>query len=773
MRAHLDRHRATAWRLAAGALASALVALLLPAGDAFTGTLVVLPFIVAALVSIEHEAAARGARRLGRHALRSGPDRFDPSAGPPAPVLEPVLELAALLLLTAAALLRHHLGLTAADPVLAAAFATLLGQRVVRQVIALRPLLGSRLPPRPSALFFFLPLVAYLALVPWQSHQRPPDGDEPYYLLITHSLAYDLDADLTNNYADGDWRHFLDRPLEPQPGDPVGSRGQLYSRHNETLPLVLAPAYRLAGKWGALAMMALLAAALAWVTLRLCRRYWPEQPGEALVAWALLAFTPPLLLYSYQVWVEVPAALLSMLALDRILSFRGRPHWGWKPWLAVGLPILLLPLLKIRFMLLAVPLVMLAWWYAGRPRKPLILLSIALAAVGGGILVHNQLLFDNPLKIHQVEELELNRYPVLAYLAGATGLFWDSAFGLFATAPLWMLLLPAALAALARRGRPLFDLVVFGLPYLAIVVPRNEWYGGWSPPFRYALVVLPLLTVLLVPLLSQRRRPGARLLVAGLGIATAALTLVWIVEPGWTYNFADGRTYLLDHLSARLGADVARFFPSSVRPRLATWLWPPLTLLVVPLVWWWPWRRTAASAADTAGEPANTSPRHRPSVAGATAGATVVLLLALAVLPWAAERVPTHRLEMEDAHVTHSAGNPFPRRWVIERTRHRGGWVLPEGSRAEAPVVAGGDRARLHLTVRLIPNVPDRPVELRILAGSRLLATWTSRDDRRWAKVHLGPVDWPAGEPLVVEVGGQRQPPVNALIVDRADFEWQ
>ena len=45
-----------------------------------------------------------------------------------------------------------------------------------------------------------------------------------------------------------------------------------------------------------------------------------------------------------------------------------------------------------------------------------------------------------------------------------------------------------------------------------IVAPRVEWYGGWSPPFRYALIALPLLGLALVPLLrspaGRARGPG-------------------------------------------------------------------------------------------------------------------------------------------------------------------------------------------------------------------------------------------------------------------------
>src|SRR4029079_9013185 len=179
-----------------------------------------------------------------------------------------------------------------------------------------------------------------------------PDGDEPYYLLITHSLAHDFDADLTNDYAEGTWRHFMSRPLSPQPGDPRGPHGENYSRHNELLPLVLVPAYAAAGLPGALATMAAFTAALAWMVLRLAGRYFPERPGESLASYAIVAFSPPLLLYSYQVWVEVPAALLAAVALDRVLAPGG---WGWKKWLGVGLPILLLPLLHIRPLFLRRP----------------------------------------------------------------------------------------------------------------------------------------------------------------------------------------------------------------------------------------------------------------------------------------------------------------------------------------------------------------------------------------------------------------------------------
>jgi hypothetical protein len=729
------------------AVAAVLLARLLPLppDDPFRGTLVVLPLILGALCAIHRWGARLGGGRLG--------------------VASTAGELGALAVLILLVLARPHLALPAMDETLAAGLLLVLGCRVARQTIALRPLLGERLPRRPSILFVLLPLTVYLAILPWSTRHRQPDGDEPFNLLLTHSLAYDFDADLTNNYAHGDWRYFMDHPIAPQQGDPVGAHGEKYSRHNDLLPMALAPAYRLAGKMGALAMMALMTAALAWMTLRLARHYYPDLPGEALAAWALVALSPPLLLYSYQVWVEVPAALLTAAALDRIFWLDDKPpasgeRWGSKEWLGLGLPLLLLPLVKIRLILISGPLLLLGWWRAGRPHRSLVILAGLLAGVAAGMLLYNQLLYSNPLKIHTWQEVDPYHYGPAEYFKGMSGLFFDSAFGLFSCAPVWLILLPALLLLLARRSALLLHMAILSVPYLVIVVPRLEWYGGWSPPFRYALLAMPLLGVALMPLLAGiRERPGAQALLGGLSALTLALTLLWVTMPGWTYNFADGRGYALDALASRLGMDTARFFPSSIRPRTATWAWPLLSIPALSLLWWLPGWRLRNRA------------RRSPGVAAFTGVA--LLLAGAALLPAAAARVPSRVIEFEDPQVHKSGGHPHPDRWVVERTRYPGGWVLRVEEHLEAPVVPGGRRVKLRLVAELIRNQPV-PYTLDIKEGDRLLASWTPGRERVWETVEVGPVDWRAGAPLVLAAHGPAPPgALNGAILDRVELEWR
>ena len=129
----------TAAVLATCLLGSALLSRLLPlpADDPFRGTLVLLPVILGALREIHRWSTRLGGRPLGPAA----------TAG----------ELGALGALAVLILARSHLSLAGMDGVLAAGLALVLGCRVARQAVAFRPLLGERLPRRPSVFFFLLP----------------------------------------------------------------------------------------------------------------------------------------------------------------------------------------------------------------------------------------------------------------------------------------------------------------------------------------------------------------------------------------------------------------------------------------------------------------------------------------------------------------------------------------------------------------------------------------------------------------------------------------
>ena len=674
------------------------------------------------------------------------------------------------ILLTTVTLLHDRLGIDGIELVIAAAWFVLLGHAI----FVLAGPLGLQViaEGRRNRHLLVLPLVVHLAIASWAMAVRPPDGDEPYYLLLAHSLMSDLDVDLADEYSNASWERFIERPIEPQPGDPRGSSGAVFSRHGFFLPLLMAPFYALGGRAGAAILMALIASATAFTVAGTALRVGSQVDGAtgvqargraAFLTWAIVGLTPPLLLYSHQIWVEVPAALALAVAVDRI--WRLRAAWRDRHLAILAAALVSLVALKLRFGLLVVSLSLLAGLAFHRRgaesnpehdgRRWLAFAGIAtLSALAiSALLVRNQVLVGNPLRMHQLGELAIFDRPLTAFFLGVGGLFFDCAFGLFAAAPIWLLLVPALIAAIldsVGRGRTLVtDLAIIGLPYLAVLAPRLEWYGGWSPPFRYAMVLLPILALTMVPLLGQRRS-GVRVVGAALGLVSVLLAVLWMTVPGWTYNLADGGNHLLDSAGARIGADLGRLFPSMVRPRLASWLWPLAAMLLACLA----------------------LTRRPPRRAGLWGVGFV--LGGIAILPIVATALPTRTIELEDGYVRTRGGHLSPRPWTLERPRYRGGWTLRTDSRADAPVKGQGP-VRLRLAVRFIINGPHLPLRLDVHAGDQLLASFPASAHQVWQIFDIEDALWPLGADLTLIARGERKPgqPVNGVIVDYVDFHWQ
>ena len=93
-----------------------------------------------------------------------------------------------------------------------------------------------------------LALVAYEAAAGLQLQRTEFVGDEPHYLLIAHSLCYDHDADLKNNYDAHDYASFYPYPVLESHGHDYRGDGVLHSQHNVGLPFLLAIPYCLLGE---------------------------------------------------------------------------------------------------------------------------------------------------------------------------------------------------------------------------------------------------------------------------------------------------------------------------------------------------------------------------------------------------------------------------------------------------------------------------------------------------------------------------------------------
>lgn len=171
---------------------------------------------------------------------------------------------------------------------------------------------------------FLLALAVYAVVFLAMDHPGAT-GDEPHYLIIADSIAYDGDVDLRNNYANEG------RVLRIVNVFPLGAHAAVYKSSGELrtfrgvgLPAVLAPGLRLGGLTGARMVLILIAALMAdqlyrlLRDLRLRRRY-------RLPAWAAAVFCLPVVVFSGQVYPELSGALLVIVALRVMVAGASRP----------------------------------------------------------------------------------------------------------------------------------------------------------------------------------------------------------------------------------------------------------------------------------------------------------------------------------------------------------------------------------------------------------------------------------------------------------------
>jgi hypothetical protein len=508
--------------------------------------------------------------------------------------------------------------------------------------------------------------------------RTPIDGDEPFYLLLTESMLQDRDVDLANQYGAIEKTASGRTDLQPQVGDPVGPDGEQYSRHEPFLALLMLPGYALGGLAGAIATIALFGVLLVRSTVR-----WMEEEGvddRAIRAvFPFFAFAPPILFYATRIWPEVPAAFFFVEALRGIREERMK---RWVP------ALLGLVLLKLRFVLVAAGLVG-ALLLRRKLQTRTALLAAAVAAIP---LIVMWMVSGDPTNVHAWSHL-VPAAPAL-HLRGAMGLIADGMSGIAFKAPFYLFALFAltlwwAKDENSRRILPEgFRLgLVASLLYLLYLVPRPEWFGGWAPPLRYLVFLMPVLA-LGVAAVWDRLSRGA---VAIFAIWTIGLVIHGVAWPWRLFHIASGENQLGAWLSKLHLADFSRLFPSFIRLNAAAW---PGVALVILIAFFGLRRYRNRRAAD------------------AMAVAVFTLLLSAG---FHFGRLPAANVELEDAHVTHDGGQLHPELYAVMRVAYRGGWVLHAGE--SSTFLARAGEWDLHYVTGLGATIEVAGVSYHLPAG--------------------------------------------------------
>ena len=532
---------------------------------------------------------------------------------------------------------------------------------------------------------YFVATTALLVPLAMATPQLTPPmyGDEPFHLMLMESLTEDRDLNVSD---DLDLEHHPQNALYA-PGWPLF--------HSPGLGLLLLPGFVLAGRTGALVVLALMGGFLAHLVARRAREL---GVGEDRIRLAMLATaaTYPLATFATQIWPELPGAL----AVAALLVLSGKKSGGR---LRAAVVTVGAAVVKTRLALLTFPVMAAVWLRRNRLSGAVLLAVSAAAVMAAGWLVMGHP-FGPYRRLHHL-------WPSDPGLAGKVvgGLMFDAAGGLLFTAPLLLVAAVGAVTLWRRGGTGERALLVGCGLTVAALLHSPEWYGGGAPPARYLVAMLPAF-VLAGSMVLQRPSRWRRLTVILLPPSVVAWWVL-ITRPHFSVNPGDGGYWLADALARRFAADARDFFPSFLVPTTATWAVPIAIIAVVGLAVW-------------------ISVRHPFAGAVLRQSWVAVWLVAAAGLVLAISVVPDKVVDFEAPQVRRSGGNPVPPEGTVSRYSHRRGWRLGDGNRVVMP--------------------------LRLKTDSEVvLEGWLEGAARRRAEIH---VRWDEGEMTVLRWQGDEPP---------------
>lgn len=565
-------------------------------------------------------------------------------------------------------------------------------------------------PPRAPVAAWAIAAVVFG--VSWATvRPRVPAGDEPHYLVIAQSLLADADLRIENNHRQEQYLAYYDNLLRP---DFIrrGVDGEIYSIHAPGISALVLPAFAAAGYAGAVVTVVALTAAgtaAAWLAA-----WWlTGSAGAAWAAWLAIVSAAPLLLHGYTIYpdpVGAAAAMaggLALVALDTgVVTFPRRT------WAAIGAALALLPWLHTRFAIVAAVLGLAI--VVRLVRRAEARASLAAFAAVPVVAATAWFLYFWTIYGTLSPAAPYGGRPeggVGFIPAGVVGLIADQQFGLVANAPVLLAGFLGLVPLARRRPRLACELAVLVVPYLCAVATYPMWWGGYSAPGRFAVVVVPLLALPLAAWWAQG--PAARWtigILTGVSAATSA-ALVFHDRGAFIYNGRDGHALLLDWLSPTV--DLTLGLPSVHRDGAAV-------AAGDALVW-------IAAAVVVAGTATLVS-RRRGGATAVAAGAVAAPLTAMLALPvvWAgrdrpAVTPPTSQMALLDRWLP--AARPFGVELTPTRRLDRDGLI---GRLALSTSLRGHRTPGVSPLLR-IPEVPAGEFDVLVEGRSRLEGVATVR----------------------------------------------
>jgi hypothetical protein len=342
-------------------------------------------------------------------------------------------------------------------------------------------------------------------------------GDEPYYLLTTHSLYEDQDINVANNYVNRDYFHFYSKEKYPDLKLGIyaraGKKGNqyIYPINLPGISFLMLPHYWLSRFFNGEARTFVLSVSLSiWACLLgiqlflFFQELWRKEK-VSLFFWFLYSFTVPVLFYSIHLYPEIVVAFFSLYVFRKVRS--KKPLSVFQLFLC-GLFLSSFFWFGLKYNMVFWPLLLVAVYFLlkehrVRWRVVSFLFFPAVSVVLFYSFVHSLYGTVNPISIYEgiltpekvkaFKDLVLS-IPVWLRIDSFFDYFLDQRDGLLLYAPFYFFLFPGIVEMLRRSKKDLIAFLFISVPFLfnyAFLTHRQ----GFCPQGR---VLTPLSWILIV-----------------------------------------------------------------------------------------------------------------------------------------------------------------------------------------------------------------------------------------------------------------------------------
>lgn len=429
-------------------------------------------------------------------------------------------------------------------------------------------------------------------------------GDEPHYLLISHSIILDKDVNLRNNYLNIDYKRFYPGKLGFHAH--YGKRGEnyWYSFHLPGLSFLLTPFYWLSLKFTFLinylprAFITIIIS-FSGLQLFLLLHQLGISKFNSFLIWFFYSFTSPILFFSFHIYPEPISLSLSFYLIRKFIFLNLKKL----DWLFITFSFFLFPWLGAKYILIALPIIILGFYSSFKQKSYLkivltsflsflisylIFLSFLYKWFGSFStlsLYHGVLTEEN---VAYIKDLIIHRIPLTLRIETLLGYFYDQRDGLLFYSPIYFFSFLGFFEMLKRKRKEAISLLLVSLPFLlnySFLTHR----GGASPQARPILPVFFIFPVFLSYFLEYGRGRLFRFLFFSSTIISIIISIILLKNPFFLYQ---PTTHEVTERSGALFAYLSNFWfplpsflPSFIKADtsyyLPNYIWTSLTVIFV------------------------------------------------------------------------------------------------------------------------------------------------------------------------------------------------